>query len=111
MCRETRGDRAEMRPTSDDVRLCHAPADGRDAETVALARFGKYEVRLVEFVPANPVGATPMWLELYSHETRSPIDSYRCYDLEAAVRATEDLISSARKLDEESREMRFEEEF
>ena len=45
------------------------PADRNGAKIVALARFGNYEVRLVEFVQIRPTDARPMWLELCSHET------------------------------------------
>ena len=105
MCRERRDDRAELRLTLGYVELGVTPADRDGTKTVSLARFGEYEVRLVEVLPANRADATPMWLELYSHETRSGIDSCRCYDLEAAVQATEELISRARTLDAESRGM------
>jgi hypothetical protein len=105
MCRESSDDRAELRLTRGYVELGVVPADHKGSKTVSLARFGEYEVRLVEVVPANRADATPMWLELYSHETKFGIDSCRCYDLEAAVQATEELISRARQLDAEARGM------
>jgi hypothetical protein len=105
MCRETRGDSAELRLTRGYVHLCHVPADTNGAKTVSLARFGNYDVRLIEFVRTRPTDATPMWLELYSHQTQLAIDSCCCYDLEEAVHATENLISRARGLDEELRGM------
>jgi hypothetical protein len=105
MSSETQGDRAELRLTRGYVQLCVAPPDAEGAKTVSLARFGHYDVRLVEFIPANPNDPTPMWLELYTHETQCAIDSCRCYDLEAAVQATEGLISQAKKLDKASRGM------
>ena len=92
-----------MRLTREYVALSHAPADSDRTRAVALAQFGKYEVRLIEFVPEKPSDPMPFWLELYSHETRSAIDIRRCYDLEAAVQTTEQLMSRARALDEESR--------
>ena len=103
MCREIRGDRAELRITRGYVHLCHAPADHNGAKTVSLARFGNYEVRLVEFVRTHPTDATPMWLELYSHETKLGIDSCCRYDLDEVAHAAEDFISSPRELDEEPR--------
>jgi hypothetical protein len=105
MCAETKGDRATQRLTRGYVYLCYAGTDDNGAKTVSLARFGHYDVRLVEFVPTNPTDPTPMWLELYSHETQCAIDSCRCYDLEAAAQATEGLISQAKKLDDASRGM------
>jgi hypothetical protein len=105
MCREFTGDRIELLLTRGYVHLCYAGADGNGVKTVSLARFGDYEVRLVEFVRARPADPTPMWLELYNHQTQFGIDSCCCYDLEEAVHATEDLISRARELDEESRSL------
>jgi len=54
MCAETTGDRAKQRLTRGYVYLCHAPADGNGAKTVSLARFGDYDVRLLEFVRDRP---------------------------------------------------------
>jgi|SRR5262245_35918888 hypothetical protein len=104
MCIQADDDCAELRLTRGYVRVRVAPPDADDVKTVSLARFGHYDVRLFEFVPEKPTEPTPIWLELYSHETRCGIDSYRCYDLEAAVRATEELIAHARQLNEEPRE-------
>ncbi len=42
-----------------------------------------------------------MWLELYSHETQSVIDSCCRYDIDETVQAAEHLISIASELDEE----------
>src|SRR5262245_24914339 len=110
MSGENRGNLAKLRLTCGSVYLGHARADGSGAKTVSLARFGDYDVRLVEFVRDRPTDPTPMWLELYNHQTQSGIDSCCCYDLEEAVQATEDLISRARELNEESRGMNCEEE-
>jgi hypothetical protein len=94
---QTDDDCAELRLTQGYVRICVAPPNADGVKTVSLARFGHYDVRLLEFVPEKPTEPTPIWLELYNHETRCGIDSYRCYDLEAAVRATEELIARARQ--------------
>ena len=100
---EARDEDADLRLTREYVALSHAPADSDGTRAVALAQFGKYEVRLIEFVPEKPSDPTPFRLELYNHETHSAIDSRRCYNLEAAVQTTEQLMSCARTLDEESR--------
>jgi len=101
MCREDRGDGAVLRLTRAYVHARHAPADHNGTKTASLARFGNYEVRLVEFVRTCPTDATPMWLELYSHETQSAIDSCCRYDIDETLEAAEHLISIARHLDEE----------
>ena len=99
MCREDRGDRADLRIIREH--LCHAPADRIGVKAVSLARFGNYEVRLVELVRTRPADATPIWLELYSHETQSVIDSCCRYNIDETVQAAEHLISIASELDEE----------
>jgi hypothetical protein len=99
MCREDRGDRADLRIIREH--LCHAAADRIGVKPISLARFGNYEVRLVEFVRTCPTDAAPMWLELYSHEAQSVIDSCCRYSIDETVQAAEHLISIARELDEE----------
>jgi hypothetical protein len=101
MRREGRGDRAELRLVRDYLNAGRVPTDHNGAKTVSLARLGNYEVRLVEFVRTCPTDARPTWLELYSHETQSVIDSCCRYDIDEAVQAAEHLISIARQLDEE----------
>jgi len=102
MCSQNPGDRAEPKLTRGYARVRVALPDADGSKTVSLARYGHYDVRLLAFAPENPNDPTPIWLELYSHETRRGIDSCRCYDLAAAVQATEHLIARARQLNEES---------
>ena len=97
MCREDRGDRADLRIIREQ--LCHASADRISVKPVSLARFGNYEVRLIEFVRTCPTAPAPMWLELYSHATQTVIDSCCRYDIDETVQAAEHLISIARELD------------
>ena len=99
MCREDRGDRADLRIIREH--LCHPRADRIGVKAVSLARFGNYEVRLFEFVRTCPTDATPTWLELYSHKTQLVIDSCCRYDIDETVQAAEHLISIASELDEE----------
>src|SRR5262249_16339130 len=94
---------AEVRLRPGFVRMVMAQPDGDGAMTMSLARIGHYDVRLFEFVPETAADPTPICLELYDHETRCRIDSCRCYDLEAAVKATEEFTARARQLARESR--------
>ena len=71
-------------------------ADG--VKTVSLARFGSYEVRVIELSRDASAGSFPVWLELYEHHTRSTLDSCGCSELEEAVAAADELISQARQL-------------
>ncbi len=67
-------------------------------KTVSLARFGSYEVRVIELSRDAAAGSFPVWLELYEHNTRSMLDSCGCSELEEAVAAANELISQARQL-------------
>ena len=66
-------------------------------KTVSLARFGSYEVRVIELSRDASASIFPVWLELYEHNTVSTLDSCGCSDLEEAVTAAEDLMSQARQ--------------
>ncbi len=73
-------------------------AEGDDgARIVSLARFGSYEVRVIELSRDASASIFPVWLELYEHNTVSTLDSCGCSDLEEAVTAAEDLMSQARQ--------------
>jgi hypothetical protein len=100
--REGSSSRAEVRLTPGFMRMCIAQPDCDRALTMSLARIGHYDVRLLQLVPETAAEPTPICLELYSHETQCRIDSCRCYDLEAAVKATEEFIARARQLAWES---------
>ncbi len=74
-------------------------AQGEDgAKTVCLARFGSYEVRVIELWHDASASGFPVWLELYEHDTHSTLDSCGCSELEEAVAAADELISCARQL-------------
>jgi hypothetical protein len=77
--------------------LLLVPADHNGARTVPLARFGRYEVRLTEFIPDRGADE-PIWLELYDRDAQCGIDSCRCSDLEEAVVSAGHLVSRAREL-------------
>ena len=67
-------------------------------KTVSLARFGSYEVRVIELSRDASAGSFPVWLELYEYNTRSTLDSCGCSELEEAVAAADELITQARQL-------------
>jgi hypothetical protein len=74
-------------------------AQGDDgAKTVCLARFGSYEVRVIELWRDASAGSFPVWLELYEYNTRSTLDSCGCPEIEEAVAAADELIMQARQL-------------
>jgi len=71
-------------------------ADG--VKIVPLARFGAYEVRLVEFAAALADEVSPLWLELYAHDQACSLDSCGCDALDDAVNAADALIARAKAL-------------
>jgi hypothetical protein len=74
------------------------PAGNEEAKIAPLARFGAYEVRLIEFTGEVSGDAPYLWIELYAHDTCSSLDSAGCDDLDDAIRAAEDFIAKAAKL-------------
>ena len=80
------------------VSLALIPEDTDGSRTVSLARYGAYEVRLVEFPPSRASDAFPFWLKLYRRDLRSSLDSRCCLDLDHAEAVAEHLMSRARKL-------------
>jgi hypothetical protein len=69
---------------------------------VALAKYGDYEVRLIERKPANDADALHLWVELHARDAETPIDARGCDDLETAALAAEQIMSKAERLQNEA---------
>jgi hypothetical protein len=80
------------------VSLLLAPESTDGSRTVPLARYGAYEVRLVEFPHGPGAESSSLWLRLYDRDVRSSLDSRRCDDLDDAETLVEHLLSRARQL-------------
>jgi hypothetical protein len=66
--------------------------------TATVARYGAYEVRLVESLLEPQVDTIPFWVELFDHRSAVTIDSCAGHDLEETAAATAALISEANRL-------------
>ena len=88
-------DLVEQRVVRAYTYLFLVPADNTGTKHVSLARFGQYEVRLLELEVADD---RTTWLELFARNTQTAIDSCCFRDLEEATDAAGHLISSARQL-------------
>jgi hypothetical protein len=89
---------AERRLIRAYLALYLAPAGEDGARTVSLARFGAFEVRLVEVTQALSAEIPPLWLELYAHGIRSSLDSCGCDEFEEAVLAADAFVAQAKEL-------------
>ena len=95
-------DLVEQRVVRAYTYLFLVPADSTGTKSVSLARFGQYEVRLLEMEIAND---RTTWLELFARNTQMAIDGGCFRDLEEAADVAGHLISSARQLHGRSSEM------
>lgn len=68
------------------------------SRNVRLARFGVYEVRLVEFEHDLAEAGSPLWLELYRHDTCESLDACGCDEFDMAVRVADELTAQASEL-------------
>jgi hypothetical protein len=82
------------------VGLTFAAKNEDGTRTVPIKRFGTFEVRLVGFSTGRKTDSLDIWIELYSYDTQSSLDSCLCHDLDEAEPMLEHLISSARHLNE-----------
>jgi hypothetical protein len=74
------------------------PANDDGTRCVPLARFGAYEVRLLELVDDAAKRLPPLWIELYAHDAASALDSCGLHELEDAVTAVDRLVARACEL-------------
>jgi hypothetical protein len=63
--------------------------------TATVARYGAYEVRLVEPLLDPQHDIIPFWVELFDHESAVMIDSCGGYDFEETAAGAAALISQA----------------
>jgi hypothetical protein len=66
--------------------------------TATVARYGVYEVRLVESMLDPQVDTIPFWVELFDHRSAATIDSCGGQDFEETAAGTAALISQASRL-------------
>jgi hypothetical protein len=92
----------ELRLTRAYISLLLVPTDEEGLRTVSLARYGKYDVRLVESALTPAVDTQKLWVDLYAHDVHARIDRCSVNDLDEAVAAAKYLISRAKTLHEES---------
>jgi hypothetical protein len=85
------------------MHLTFVPQRGDGAKAVSLARFGDYEVLLVELAQSSVTDDAKLWIELYDHKLQHGLDSCGCTDIEEATIAARELISRARQLNEKVR--------
>lgn len=97
MCKKAQDNLVELRLIRAFTYMVRAPVGGDGSRTVSLARFGSFEVRLIE---THLGGDHPMWLHIYAHHTQSVIASCCCFDLEQVVDSAERFISTARELND-----------
>jgi hypothetical protein len=101
MCDSTSHTITERQLVRAYTRLFLVPKGEDGSRRISLARFGHYEVLIVELAKAER--APQFWMELYAHDIGLALDSCACDDLEHAVGAAAGLIHQARKLHGDSR--------
>lgn len=70
----------------------------RGSRSATLAKYGNYEVRLVEKKSAEGADAPHLWVELHGKDAQAPIEARSCDDLEAAASAAEEIMAKAERL-------------
>ena len=71
------------------------------SRSTSLAKYGSYEVRLIERKPADGADAPHLWLELHAKDAETPIEARGCDDLEAAATAAEQVMAKAERMQNE----------
>jgi hypothetical protein len=80
------------------LQLVRVPWEENGSRSTVLARFGEYEVRLLEFLPVANADVPMLRIDVIDVSREVPVGTVGCDDLEAAVRATADAMSAAREL-------------
>ncbi len=71
------------------------------SRSTSLAKYDRYEVRLVEKKLADSADAPNLWVELHARDVQAPIEARGCDDLEAAAVAAGQMMTRAERLQSE----------
>jgi hypothetical protein len=82
------------------LQLVRVAWDENRSRSAVLARYGNYEVRLLEFLPVANQDLPFLWIELNDRANQTCVDSVGCDDLDAAISAAQRIIVRAKKLAE-----------
>jgi hypothetical protein len=88
------------------LQLVRVPWNESGTRSTSLARFGHYEVRLLERMLSGDADVPHLSVELYARKVQTPIDACGCDDIEAAAFAAERIMCRARQLEEGERRAR-----
>jgi hypothetical protein len=82
------------------LQLVRVPWNEVGSRCTSLAKYGNYEVLLLERMSADADHFPHLWVELYAHDLQASIDGSGCDDIEAAAIAAEQIMSQARQMAE-----------
>ena len=91
VCKASEIEFSKLRITRAYIKLLCIPEGA--AKIVSLARFGNYEVRMLES-SQNDSDAAPLFsIELFDHDAQLPVDSCSCFDIDEGAAAFRNFIS------------------
>lgn len=88
----------EARLVRAHVELYVRRRDERASNSVSVARYGAYEVRLLQVVQGSCAHPFIFWIELFDHNRGVSLDSGSAENLEKALGVAEELVSHAERL-------------
>jgi len=74
--------------------------DENGSRAISVAKYGTYEIRLLEVMSADSAEIPHLWVELYANDVQVSIDACGCDDIEAATMAAEHVMSQAKQLEQ-----------
>ena len=94
----SRTDSLAWRLTQAYIWLAIAPANPDGSRTAEIARYGVYEIRLIEPAATSDADAISFWIELYDHKNKLVIDSCGGHEVDDVAAIAQELILLAERL-------------
>ena len=91
VCKASEIEFSKLRITRAYIKLLCIPEGA--TKMVSLARFGNYEVRMLESSQDDSDAAPLFSIELFDHDAQSPVDSCSCCGIDEGAAAFRDFIS------------------
>ena len=88
----------ELRVTQAYIELLSIPEKGAGTRSIPIIRTGNYEIRIFRLSQNGSDSEPAIWMVLFDHGTRLPVDTGRCREIEDAMVVFKEFVAQIKSL-------------
>jgi hypothetical protein len=98
VCRTFDETLGELRVTEAYIELLSIPEQDSATATIPIARAGNHEIRILRLPPDGCDGEPAIWMELFDHDSRFPVDSSNCRGIDDALATFKEFVAQVKSI-------------